>query len=294
MNYIRLINAFYDRLELNQLSTSAIALWHALVHINNKAGWLEEFTVAVSVLCVKTGLSERTVTNARNELKTKGYIFFKSRKGNKSAIYSLIDLSESIACNFSYEIDLTAINADSVSESLSDSVSESLSDNPSALIKQNKTKLNKTNLEVVEAPSQPRNVFDFFKQNGFGTIGSHISEKIIQWCNDLSDDLVLFAMQLAVEKGATHFSYVESILRNWANKNIRTVKDAEALIAQYKQSKVRSTKQNSKKPIRTEVLPDWFDKEYNEDNKNEQESLAKKKEIESLLKKLSNKDTVNV
>lgn len=284
MNYIKLINAFYDRLELNQLSTSAIALWHALVHINNKAGWLKEFTVAVSVLCVKTGLSERTVTNARNELKTKGYIDFKSRRGNKSAIYSLIDLSESISYKFSSETSLSVINADSVSESLSDSVSESLSGNPSALYKQNKTKQNKTNKEEEEGQPGRENVFQFFESNGFGIIGEYIAEKITKWCDDLSDDLVLFAMQLAVEKGVTNLSYVESILRNWVNKKIYTVKDAKAYLEQYKKS--RNAKKG--KPIRKELLPDWFDE--NEPRKEEvldEEQLKEyQKQIQENLKKL--------
>lgn len=72
MKYLSEINAFYDWLEINQLSTSAIALWHTIMHINNKAGWVKTFTVAESVLSIKTGLSGRTVRNARNELKQKG------------------------------------------------------------------------------------------------------------------------------------------------------------------------------------------------------------------------------
>lgn len=286
MNYIKLINAFYDRLETNSLSSSAIALWHALVHICNKAGWLSEFSVAVSVLCVKTGLSERTVTNARNELKTKGYIDFKSRKGNKSAVYSLIDLSESNSCNFSTETSLSAINADSTSESVSCNVSESVSGNPSALYKQNKTKQNKTNKEEEEGQPGRENVFQFFESNGFGIIGGYIAEKITKWCDDLSDDLVLFAMQLAVEKGVTNLSYVESILRNWVNKKIYTVKDAKAFIEQYKKS--RNAKKGEFKPIRKELLPDWFDE--NEPRKEEvldEEQLKEyQKQIQENLKKL--------
>lgn len=37
MNYIREINAFYDRMEQEPLSGSAVSLWHTLLHINNKA-----------------------------------------------------------------------------------------------------------------------------------------------------------------------------------------------------------------------------------------------------------------
>lgn len=131
MNYLSEINGFYDWLELNTLSTSAIALWHALMHINNKARWAKEFTVATSVLCLKTGLSERTIRNARNELKQKGRIEWKTRGGNKAASYQVISIS--------------ATNADSVTDNTSDTLSAYVSDNASAL---NKHKQNKTSIEI--------------------------------------------------------------------------------------------------------------------------------------------------
>jgi hypothetical protein len=96
MNYIREINAFYDWLETNELSTSAISLWYALMHINNKTGWKNEFTVALSVLSIKTGLSSRAVTNARKELTEKGRIKWESRNGNQAAQYTVNSLVEEL------------------------------------------------------------------------------------------------------------------------------------------------------------------------------------------------------
>ena len=90
MNYIEEVGAFYDWLETNSMAVSSISLWHALMHIWNKTGWSPEFTVAVSVLSVKTGLERRTIYNARNELKQRGRIDFKERKGNQCAAYSII------------------------------------------------------------------------------------------------------------------------------------------------------------------------------------------------------------
>lgn len=98
MKYISEINTFYDWLELNELSTSAVALWYALMHINNKAAWVETFTVAESVLSVKTGLSGRGVRNARNELKQKGRIDFRSRAGGRAPVYTIIPFETGINC----------------------------------------------------------------------------------------------------------------------------------------------------------------------------------------------------
>ncbi len=97
MNYILEIKAFYDWLEVNQLSTSAIALWHALMHIANKTGWQDTFTVAIVVLSTKTGLEKKAIYNARVALQNKGLISFQTRKGKQSTIYqihSLVALKE--------------------------------------------------------------------------------------------------------------------------------------------------------------------------------------------------------
>ena len=94
MNYITQINGFYIWLETNELSASAINLWHALMHIANKTGWQDNFTVAMSVLEIKTGLQKQAIQRARVQLRDKGRISFKSRSGNQSAVYQLIPIPE--------------------------------------------------------------------------------------------------------------------------------------------------------------------------------------------------------
>jgi len=90
-------------------------------------------------------------------------------------------------------------------------------------------------------------------------------------------------------------NYVEQIASHWARKEIKTVKEAMEL-ARNEHSKYlswseekRTGKTYKKKPIRTELLPDWFDKELNQaavkTPKEENPDLeAKKREIEEMLK----------
>ncbi len=92
MNYIAEINSFYDWLETNDISKSAIALWGALMHINNKAGWKTSFAVAVSTLEFKTKFRRSELFEARNILEQKGRIKWESRGGSASAIYEMIPL----------------------------------------------------------------------------------------------------------------------------------------------------------------------------------------------------------
>lgn len=90
MKYIDEINSFYSWLETNSISTQAIVLWHALMHICNKTGWKQDFNVAISVLELKTGLSRSAIYRARNVLKQAGRIDFKARGSKQSSTYSLI------------------------------------------------------------------------------------------------------------------------------------------------------------------------------------------------------------
>lgn len=92
MNYLAEIKAFYDRLELNPQPNTAIALWHALMSIANKAGWPDTFTVAQSVLGLRSGLNASAIKRARNKLATDGFIEWKSRGGNQAAQYRIISL----------------------------------------------------------------------------------------------------------------------------------------------------------------------------------------------------------
>ncbi|MBM4762737.1 DnaD domain protein [Bacillus sp. B15-48] len=259
MNYIKEMNAFYDWLELNELSPSAINLWYALMHINNKAGWVETFTVAESVLCVKTGLTDRTLRKVRNELKQKGRIDFTSRKG-KAPIYNIISFySTENNSELKQSSENNSADSSGVSSALRSADSSGVS---SALIKHklNETKLNKKNKEEAATLENP---FAFYEQNGFGVIGGHISQKIAMWCDDLSDALVLEAMKIAVERSKVNWAYVESILRDYAQKNIKTVEQAKAAQLAFKeqQSRQKSKPRQGQVFARKESLPDWFEQQ---------------------------------
>ena len=145
MNYIKQVNAFYDRLELNPLNSSEIALWHGLMRVNNKTAWSNKFTVASSTLCKYSGIKDTskssTFYNARNGLEQKGYITWQSRKGNQAAEYSIINLSTLF-------VDSSVDNP--VDSSVGSTVGSSV-----ALNKQNKTKQKDINLNKSAHANNP-------------------------------------------------------------------------------------------------------------------------------------------
>ena len=94
-SYISELNAFDAWLTYHELPPSSIALWFALMRISNSLGRRTEFNASLSLLSIKCGqMDERTIRNARERLKNEGLISFQSRKGLRSAVYTLHLLSE--------------------------------------------------------------------------------------------------------------------------------------------------------------------------------------------------------
>lgn len=145
-----------------------------------------------------------------------------------------------------------------------------------------------------EEEGEPPSVspFRFFEENGFGTIGSHISQKISMWCDDLSDDLVLEAMRIAVERGVKNWAYVEKILVNWAEKKVTTVEQVHAIMLAFKEQQSKKYGSARETKTRTEKLPDWFLEEekeitgaYKDRQADDIESKeSEDKEVEEFLK----------
>lgn len=94
MNYLAEILAFYDLVQVKQLSTGQIALWHALMATNNRCTWIEWFTVPNLTLELNTGMSRSGVLKARNALKQYGLIDFKVN-GTKATNYKMITIAKS-------------------------------------------------------------------------------------------------------------------------------------------------------------------------------------------------------
>lgn len=98
MNYIAEIRAFYDWTTFNLIPADAQALWHALMHLNNKCAiqvngqwlWRVEFTVANTTLESILKFSRTQLDRMRNVLIQSGRIGYRKGRGNQSGTYRLI------------------------------------------------------------------------------------------------------------------------------------------------------------------------------------------------------------
>lgn len=261
MNYIKEINAFYQRQETNPVSANAANLWHTLMHVNNRAGWVRQMTVAVSVLCCKSQLSESAFKRARKELHEKGYIHYESRGGNQSAIYQIMsseviykdedggsgdgDVDDVEETDHSVDPDVEP------QDNVSSKSATQLDRKVSPLYKQDKTKQ--------KGPTSAEAGVTFFREN-IGMVRPYIEQDIMDWVCKLGEPFVLAAMKRTAERGKTSWDYTEAILKSWFEKGFRTVADIQAEADTYRQG--RREKRGRSRPVfdtvRKEVIPGWF------------------------------------
>lgn len=224
MNYIKEINLFYDWLLYNPLPTGAIALWHALMSINNKAGWADEFTVANLVLQSLTGLSRQGLDKARNMLIQKGLIQYKKGTSNQAGKYKMIKFDsqkvgtvvDTTEDKDNFECKKVGTGVDTVGAQQESQEGHS----SSTLNKLNKTKLNEIN--TTSTTKRKEEIFDeefselaqLYQKCGFGVNGL-----TADWLLNLKDkydiEWVKNALLEAERQGRRHKKYVEGILQNW-------------------------------------------------------------------------------
>lgn len=102
---------------------------------------------------------------------------------------------------------------------------------------------------------QLKRILVFYQENLNPDIAPIIHEKLMYWGRELPPDVVIKALEEAVNNSVQKFNYVEAVLNNWAKAGVKTVAHAEQMIAKHKQQTSRTYKA---KPKKQEVVPSWF------------------------------------
>ncbi|MFT9820456.1 DnaD domain protein [Lysinibacillus sp. NPDC056185] len=105
---------------------------------------------------------------------------------------------------------------------------------------------------------KPQSAFQFYEQNGFGSLVAHVTYKIGHWINELSEDLVIHAMKQAIENNVLRWNYVEKILHVWTTKKFTTIEEVEADKLRFVARKQQQRTYQSNLQVHKEVVPDWF------------------------------------
>lgn len=92
LNYIEMLNRFYELLQSSEVSNNAQLLYHTLLMIDNKCSWSDWFQRTNYSLTGMMSISESALIRARNELKQLGLIdFVSSKKRGTCTKYHLLN-----------------------------------------------------------------------------------------------------------------------------------------------------------------------------------------------------------
>lgn len=243
MNYLREINSFYDWLETNSISDSAINLWHALMHINNKAGWITEFTVAISTLETKTGLKKGAIVRARLRLQQAGRVDFKSRTGQQSAIYTIIpfNVDNFQESNLSSLMEHKAVHKPDTNWNANRTQSGTQT---GPITKLNGTKLNEKNINdntreagLVDKSHEPD--FSLLREleREYGTLSSVEISCLTEWHESFYADILYECFRRYKANGGVGRKYMDTVFINWYKSGVETLEDVQCQDELFKQQK---------------------------------------------------------
>ncbi len=268
MDYIKQILAFDDYLMYNQgLSSGQIALWRALMSINNKTRWSEWFTASNQTLETLAGLSRQGINKNRNVLKQLGLIDFQTN-GRKATSYHICKLYTSDSVQESLQEDVRKL---STSNSLQESVQDSLQSSSATVAEKCTTQLrnsstlykHKQNVNInknINDHIEDLGVYEFIQQAWKKAPTGLLQGALGPWIKEWGPELVLYAFKLAYENSVEMQGlkkYVQAILNNWAKRDIKTLEDAEKAREMFEEQKKAGRSGYQKKPVREEKLPNW-------------------------------------
>lgn len=235
MNYILEIREFYDWLEVNPMNASDIALWHALMAINNKTRWSRDFSTTISTLESKTGMRRNSIYNSRNKLKQAGRIDYKERKGRLSTIYRMIPFV-SVTQTQNGENEVCVCHTDAKRDTNRTQNGTQTGHKTGTLNKlKHKQNINKNKKEIYDVDDDAADVRDeagklltaeiLFSecfQNKPSAVESRNCESMLR---AYDPDMVEYAFERASEMGQKNLAYVQGILNRMNQRGIHNMGD---------------------------------------------------------------------
>ncbi|MEH7459655.1 hypothetical protein CON65_22170 [Bacillus pseudomycoides] len=88
-------------------------------------------------------------------------------------------------------------------------------------------------VEEVEEVNPGSSVFTFYEQN-FGSLSSYAVAELSEWMAELSEELVLKALQIAYENNKRTLAYVKGILRDWHGKGYTSLSEIEKAAVKFR------------------------------------------------------------
>ena len=221
MNYIELLNKFYDLLQETRVSGYAQLLYYTLLQVNNRCGWTDWFARTNVNLSGLMCVSEKTLINARNELKQLGLIDFSaSKKRGECTKYRILNPTNSSTKEVQkkYKRSTKEVQTPDIYK-------------PKPKQKDNKDK-------------EFARVAEFYEAN-IGVMPRYVMDEVVDFLGKgFQGELITECLKIAVSNNARKWSYAKAILEDCASRGLRTLSDYIAEKEAYKRGK-RANDQHS-------------------------------------------------
>ena len=246
----------------------------------------------ISIMCKELPMSEKRFHKFKNQLIEKGYLHIeRERKSDGSGwgnnIYHLVqeipdekpvtgqnDMIQPVTGQFvTLQNDMTNNNSFNNNSSINNSLK---------------------NKQQQPAPKKQENFITSWEQNGFGMIPPLTMDKLDHWVKDFegNESIVVKAIEVASDQGVRKYAYVNTILKNWEDKGVKSVEDIDALEkkreAEVQAKKAAPINKFNKAPLRKETLPDWA-KDENKKIEEKPMSEQEKAEFNERLARIQNR-----
>jgi len=226
MNYITEVTAFFDWVPDVELNTDAQALWHALMHFNNKCAikvdgvwyWRYRFKAPTKKLLSILPFSDVQLSRMRRELIDKERIVYKRGSGNQSGKYTLIPFDQHYV-------------RQTVSYTVNQIVGQKEIEvwgNPLPLIINNNTGNSNNSYHHPPHPREreeagPEQTADALIQKHFMRPAYPVEvEYLAQQLNKREASLIEEALKIACSAGQPNLNYLKGIFKNFTANGIRT------------------------------------------------------------------------
>ena len=104
----------------------------------------------------------------------------------------------------------------------------------------------------------------------------YTSQQIVDAIDTFNDDIVIKAMQIALDNNARNYNYVRAILKKWYENNATTIEDIDALELEHKN---KVAKKSYKKPQKESVAPKWLNQETRQEKYQGKEAAIEPKQV---------------
>ena len=242
VNYLIEINALDDWELTHPLSATAYKVLRKLLYLANKERFPEKITVPNGVLMSLAGCSEDSLIKARNQLIQYGLISYKGQK-KVTPVYMIAYFSNNPAYN-------------SKKPGYEQGIKPGYEQG-----NQHGTYINKIYGEEGEegarepAPAEEpsENAIAYFRKCGIAMQASQYEAIRDFYECGITDDMLRYAADEAVEYGKLNFAYIRRVVDNWICSDIRTLAAAKERQRKFKQD--QAGKAAHREPVNPALPP---------------------------------------